>query len=58
MPFIPGESYTREHIQAELGGEMVSYLPQRDGRVVCGGCNRATAIDYATFLDLFFPVLR
>ena len=20
------------------------------------GCNRATAIDYATFLDLFFPV--
>ncbi|QDV39271.1 hypothetical protein [Tautonia plasticadhaerens] len=36
MPFVRGESYTREHIHAELGGETVSYLPQRAGRVVCG----------------------
>src|SRR3954468_649934 len=36
MPFIPGESYTRDHIHAEVGGEKVSYLPQKDGRIVCG----------------------
>lgn len=36
MPFIPGESYTRDHIHEILGGEKVSYLPQRDGKIVCG----------------------
>src|SRR4051812_1432251 len=36
MPFTPGESYTRDHIHEMLGGEKVSYLPQKDGRIVCG----------------------
>jgi 5-methylcytosine-specific restriction protein A len=36
MPFIPGESYTRAHIHEVLGGEKVSYLPQKDGKIVCG----------------------
>jgi 5-methylcytosine-specific restriction protein A len=36
MPFIPGESYTRDHIHEILGGEKISYLPQKDGRIVCG----------------------
>ncbi len=36
MPFIPGESYTRDHIHEILGGEKVSYLPQKDGKIVCG----------------------
>ena len=36
MPFVPGESYTRDRIHEVLGGEKVSYLPQRDGKIVCG----------------------
>ena len=36
MPLIPGESYTRDHIHEILGGEKVSYLPQKDGKIVCG----------------------
>src|SRR4051794_12943720 len=36
MPFRVGESYTRDQIHAELGGEKVTYLPQRGGRIVCG----------------------
>jgi 5-methylcytosine-specific restriction protein A len=36
MPFIPGESYTRDHIHEVLGGEKVSYLPQKEGKIVCG----------------------
>jgi 5-methylcytosine-specific restriction protein A len=36
MPFIQGESYTRDHIHEVLGGEKVSYLPQKDGKIVCG----------------------
>jgi hypothetical protein len=36
MTFIPGESYTRDHIHEILGGQKVSYLPQKDGKVVCG----------------------
>src|SRR3954447_21885875 len=36
MPLIPGESYTRDHLHEILGGEKVSYLPQKDGRIVCG----------------------
>jgi len=36
MPFIPGESYTRDHIHKQVGGEKISYLPQKDGRIVCG----------------------
>lgn len=35
MPFIPGQSYTRDRIHEELGGELVSYLPESGGRVVC-----------------------
>lgn len=36
MPFISGESYTRDRIHEMLGGEKLSYLPQKDGRIVCG----------------------
>lgn len=36
MSLRRGESYTREEIHAVLGGEMISYLPQQDGRIVCG----------------------
>jgi hypothetical protein len=36
MPFIVGQYYKRELIQAELDGEIQSYLPQRGGRVVAG----------------------
>ncbi|SIO25790.1 HNH endonuclease [Singulisphaera sp. GP187] len=36
MPFIVDESYTRDHIHEQLGGEKVSYLPQKDGKIVCG----------------------
>jgi hypothetical protein len=36
MRFIPGDSYTRGQIHDEFGGEMVSYLPQQDGKIVCG----------------------
>ncbi len=36
MPFVVGESYSRDHIHAELGVDMISYLPQREGRIVCG----------------------
>jgi hypothetical protein len=36
MIFRRGQSYTREQIHAEFGGEMVSYLPQKGGRIVCG----------------------
>jgi hypothetical protein len=36
MPFIPGESYTRGQIHEEFGGETVTYLPQQDGKIVCG----------------------
>ncbi len=35
MPFIPGQSYTRDQIHEEIGGELVSYLPESGGRVVC-----------------------
>jgi 5-methylcytosine-specific restriction protein A len=36
MAFIAGESYTRDHIHEQLGGEKVSHLPQKDGKIVCG----------------------
>jgi len=36
MAFTRGDSYTRDHIHAELGGETVSCLPQQGGRIVCG----------------------
>jgi hypothetical protein len=31
-----GTSYTRRQIHNMLGGELDTYLPQRDGRIVCG----------------------
>lgn len=34
--FRVGEYYTREQIHEVLGGSIQSYLPFRDGRVVCG----------------------
>jgi hypothetical protein len=37
MPFVPGEFYSRGRIHKILGGEKVSYLPPKDGRIVCGG---------------------
>jgi 5-methylcytosine-specific restriction protein A len=36
MPFVVGETYTRNRIHAELGGETVTFLPQKGGRIVCG----------------------
>ena len=36
MAFIVGHFYKREQIQSELGGEVQSYLPQRDKRIVAG----------------------
>jgi 5-methylcytosine-specific restriction protein A len=36
MVFVEGESYTRDFIHTQLGGEKVSYLPQKGGRIVCG----------------------
>ena len=36
MLFVQGESYTRDFIHDQLGGEKVSYLPQKGGRIVCG----------------------
>lgn len=33
--FVSGAHYTREHIHKELGGDLQSYLPHVDGRVVC-----------------------
>lgn len=43
MAFMRGDSYTRDQIHAELGGETVSFLPQRDGRIVCG-CFRVEGV--------------
>jgi SAM-dependent methyltransferase len=43
-PRVPG----RYLLEVDMVQEAVTWF----------GCNRATAIDYATFLDLFFPVLR
>lgn len=31
-----GKEYSREEINAMLGGSVQSYLPHRDGRIVCG----------------------
>src|SRR3954462_10114896 len=36
MPFVVGEAYTRDHIHNVLGGETVTYLPSKEGKVVCG----------------------
>lgn len=33
---VRGSVYTLRQIAATLGGETQSYLPQRDGRIVCG----------------------
>jgi hypothetical protein len=32
MSFVVGEAYTRDQIHAVLGGEAVTYLPQKDGK--------------------------
>jgi len=34
--FAFGQTYTRGEISRALGGDLSSYLPHRDGRVVCG----------------------
>lgn len=36
MSFNIGEFYTRDYIHAILGGEKVTYLPQKSGKIVCG----------------------
>ena len=36
MALVLGDTYTREDIHNMLGGEMVTYLPQVDYRIVCG----------------------
>ncbi len=35
MPIL-NKTYTREEIHEMLGGDMQSYLPHKDGKVVCG----------------------
>ena len=36
MPFIKGQTYTRQQISEIVGGGSVqTYLPQKDGRVLC-----------------------
>jgi hypothetical protein len=35
-PFIVGAAYTRIYISSVVGGETVPYLPEADGRIVCG----------------------
>ena len=39
MIFVEGQSYTRQEINAQLGGEVQHYLPTSDGRIVCGCFN-------------------
>jgi hypothetical protein len=34
--FRPGVPYTRSDIQAEVGGELQTYLPQKDHRILAG----------------------
>jgi hypothetical protein len=34
--FAFGQTYTRAQIRAALGGDLWSFFPHRDGRVVCG----------------------
>jgi hypothetical protein len=34
--FVVGRTYSRQEINAALGGSLRSYLPTREGRVVCG----------------------
>lgn len=36
MSFEKGRTYTRDEIHAVLGGDKQSYLPRKNGRVVCG----------------------
>lgn len=36
MSFEVGKKYTRHQIHAVLGGELQTYLPQSNGRIVCG----------------------
>ncbi|HFD4028532.1 hypothetical protein HJ124_15360 [Vibrio parahaemolyticus] len=36
---IPGNTYTREEIQGEVGGEMPTYLPQNNNRILAGCFN-------------------
>jgi hypothetical protein len=34
--FVAGQEYTREEIHDVLGGELETYLPQKNKRIVCG----------------------
>lgn len=36
MTFVRGHTYTRDQIHDQLGGELVTYLPQKRGEIVCG----------------------
>lgn len=36
ITFERGKTYTRPEIHDALGGSLISYLPRKDGRVVCG----------------------
>ncbi len=36
---IPGNTYTREEIQGEVGGEMPTYLPQNNNGILAGCFN-------------------
>ena len=36
QPFVRGQTYTRQEIHDQLGGDLQSYLPHVQGEVVCG----------------------
>ncbi len=36
MAFTPGKTYSRKAISAAIGGSTVSYLPKKDGKIICG----------------------
>jgi hypothetical protein len=36
LGFVLGQTYTRREIAEQLGGDWQSYLPHKNGRVVCG----------------------
>lgn len=39
--FVVGQEYALREIMDQLGGEMMSFLPRKDGRIVCGRFRQA-----------------
>lgn len=45
MAFKIGTKYSRKDINNEIGGETVSYLPQKNGQIICGCFTRELNTD-------------